>query len=66
MSHRHLSARERFAIEQLLLLSLGYREIGRRVHGRAGSAEGRPGTVMMTPVCGVRLDRFDGDGRRIS
>ena len=31
MSHRHLSARERFAIEQLLLLGLGYREIGRRL-----------------------------------
>ena len=31
MSHRHLSARERFAIEQLRLLGLGYREIGRRL-----------------------------------
>lgn len=34
MSHCHLSARERFAIEQLLLLGLGYREIGRRLDRR--------------------------------
>ena len=40
MSHCHLTSRERFAIEQLLLYGLSYREIGRRL-GRHHSTIGR-------------------------
>ena len=43
MSHRHLSARERFAIEQLLLFGLGLCEAGQVVEEFwiAGLVDGR-------------------------
>ena len=47
MSHCHLTSRERFAIEQLLLYGLSRREIGRRLgrhHSTIGREIGRNGS----------------------
>ena len=54
MPHRHLSAEERFAIEQLLLYGCGYREIGRRLNVNGGAKRDHLG--------GVRRDRLAAAG----
>ncbi len=61
MPHRHLSAEERFAIEQLLLYGCGYREIGRRLkrhHSTIGREVARNGGHgVYVGGRGVRLAR---------